>query len=171
MRGNTSDKTTLAGMLEKITARYGKERRIWIMDRGIPTEEDLGKMRRADPSVRIKESFRTLKDDLGMRPVFHQLDGRIEARVFISFLAYCLHVTLGQYNKKAATGLSSPSVLERLSEIQMLDVTIPATDGRELRMKRHTKPEKGPPAARPTRPPGKTGFIQRATLSGQGSLP
>jgi transposase len=301
MRGNTSDKTTLADMLGKITTRYGKERRTWIMDRGIPTEETLDQMRQSDPSVRylvgtpkgrltklekdlatkdwqevkddvhvkllnrdgelyvlarslprrckesamrrkklkaywarlkelqkrekltrdelllaigaakekagrnahrlvmlhlpasgeqataetfrieldrkklkatrrhegqyllrsnltgedpaelwrnyinlvrIEESFRTLKGDLGLRPVFHQLDGRIEAHVFISFLAYCLHVTLEQYNKKAATGLSSRSVLERLSEIQMLDVTIPATDGRELRMKRYTKPEK-----------------------------
>lgn len=92
--------------------------------------------------VRIEESFRTLKGDLGLRPVFHQNDNRIEAHVFISFLAYCLHVTLEQYNKKAATGLSSRGVLERMSEIQMLDVTIPATDGRELRMKRYTKPEK-----------------------------
>jgi len=301
MRGNTSDKTTLSDMLKKITDRYGKERRTWIMDRGIPTEETLDEMRQANPSVnylvgtpkgrltklekdlaakdwqqvkddvhvkllprdgelfvlarslprrskesamrrkklkaywarlkelqkrdklnrdelllaigaakekagrnahrlvilhlpdsaepitantfrielnreklkatrrhegqyllrsnltgkdpaelwrnyinlvRIEESFRTLKGDLGLRPVFHQLDGRIEAHVFISFLAYCLHVTLEKYNKKAATGLSSRSVLERMSEIQMLDVTIPATDGRELRMKRYTKPEK-----------------------------
>jgi transposase len=301
IRGNTSDKTTLADMLKKITDRYGKERRTWIMDRGIPTEEILGEMRQANPSVRylvgtpkgrltqlekdlaakdwqqvkddvhvkllprdgelyvlarslprrgkesamrrkklkaywvrlkelqnrgkltrdelllaigaakekagrnahrlvilhlpstgesvsaesfrieldrqklkatrrhegqyllrsnlsgedpaelwrnymnlvrIEESFRALKGDLGLRPIFHQLDGRIEAHVFISFLAYCLHVTLEKYNKKAATGLSSRSVLERMSEIQMLDVTIPATDGRELRMKRYTKPEK-----------------------------
>ena len=92
--------------------------------------------------MRIEESFRTLKGDLGLRPVFHQLDGRIEAHVFIRFLAYCLHVTLETYNKRAATGLSSRSVLERISEIQMLDVTIPATDGRKLRMKRYTKPEK-----------------------------
>ncbi len=92
--------------------------------------------------VRIEESFRTLKGDLGLRPVFHQLDGRIEAHVFISFLAYCLHITLEKYNKKAVTGLSSRSVLARMSEIQMLDVTIPATDGREVRMKRYTKPEK-----------------------------
>jgi transposase len=301
MRGNTSDKTTLADMLKKITDRYGKERRTWIMDRGIPTEETLAQMRQANPAVRylvgtpkgrltklekdlatkdwqqvkddvhvkllsrdgelyvlarslprrnkesamrrkklkaywarlkelqkrdkltrdelllaigaakekagrnahrlvilhlpgseeqitadtfrfeldreklkatrrhegqyllrsnltggnpaelwrnyinlvrIEESFRTFKGDLGLRPVFHQLDGRIEAHVFISFLAYCLHVTLEQYNKRVATGLSSRSVLERMSEIQMLDVTIPATDGRELRMKRYTKPEK-----------------------------
>jgi transposase len=301
MRGNTSDKTTLADMLKKITDRYGKERRTWIMDRGIPTEETLGQMRAANPSVRylvgtpkgrltklekhlaakdwqevkddvhvkllprdgelyvlarslprrckesamrrkklkaywarlkelqkrdkltrdelllaigaakekagrnahrlvilhlpaagkqvttdtfrielhreklkatrrhegqyllrsnlvgddpaqlwrsymnlvrIEESFRTLKGDLGLRPIFHQLDDRIEAHIFISFLSYCLHVTLEQYNKKAATGLSSRSVLERMSEIQMLDVIIPATDGRELCMKRYTKPEK-----------------------------
>jgi len=301
MRGNTSDKTTLADMLKKITGLYGKERRTWIMDRGIPTEETLEEMRHANPSVRylvgtpkgrltklekdlaakdwqevkddvqvkllprdgelyvlarslprrskesamrrkklkaywarlkelqnrtkltrdelllaigaakekagrnahrlvilhlpaakepvngetfrievdrqklkdtrrhegqyllrsnltgedpaelwrnymnlvrIEESFRTLKGDLGLRPVFHQRDGRVEAHIFISFLAYCLHVTLEKYNKKAATGLSSRSVLERMSEIQMLDVTIPATDGRELRMKRYTKPEK-----------------------------
>lgn len=301
MRGNTSDKTTLADMLKKITDLYGKERRTWIMDRGIPTEETLGEMRHANPSVRylvgtpkgrltkmekdlaakdwqevkddvqvkllprdgelyvlarslprrskesamrrkklkaywarlkelqkrtkltrdelllaigaakekagrnahrlvtlhlpaarepvngetfrieldrqklkntrrhegqyllrsnltgedpaelwrnymnlvrIEESFRTLKGDLGLRPIFHQRDERVEAHVLISFLAYCLHVTLEKYNKKAATGLSSRSVLERMSEIQMLDVTIPATDGRELRMKRYTKPEK-----------------------------
>ena len=92
--------------------------------------------------VRIEESFRTLKSDLGLRPIFHQLDDRIEAHVLISFLAYCLHVTLEQYNKNAATGLSSRAVLERLSEIQMLDVTIPATDGRSLHMARYTKPEK-----------------------------
>lgn len=301
MRGNTSDKTTLGDMLKKVTDRYGKERRTWIMDRGIPTEETLGQMRQAEPAVRylvgtpkgrltklerelatrdwqqvkedvhvkllsrdgevyvlarslprrgkesamrrkklkaywarlkelrqrenitrdelllaigaakekagrnahrlvtvhlpdagekvnagtfrfeldrmklratlrhegqyllrsnltgedpaelwrnyinlvrIEESFRTLKGDLGLRPIFHQLDGRIEAHVFISFLAYCLHVTLEKYNKKAATGLSSRSVLERMSEIQMLDVIIPATEGRELRMKRYTRPEK-----------------------------
>jgi transposase len=301
MRGNTSDKTTLADMLKKVTDRYGKKRRTWIMDRGIPTEDTLDQMRHANPSVRylvgtpkgrltklekdlatkdwqqvkddvhvkllsrdgelyvlarslprrnkesamrrkklkaywarlkelqkrdkftrdelllaigaakekagrnahrlvilhlpasgqqittetfrieldreklkdtrrhegqyllrsnltgedpaelwrnyinlvrIEESFRTLKGDLGLRPIFHQLDGRIEAHVFISFLAYCLHVTLEKYNKKSATGLSSRSVLERMSEIQMLDVTIPATDGRELHMKRYTKPEK-----------------------------
>ena len=66
----------------------------------------------------------------------------LKTLVVYRLLAYCLHVTLEQYNKKAATGLSSRSVLERLSEIQMLDVSIPATDGRQVRMKRYTRPEK-----------------------------
>lgn len=303
MRGNTSDKTTLHDMLAKITTQYGKERRTWIMDRGIPTEEVLAEMRAADPSVsylvgtpkgrltklekelaskdwaqvkdnvtvkllpkdnelyllarsiprrakeramrqkklkaywkrlrelqtrpslsrdqlllaigaakekagrnahrlvtlhlpeanqpvtpetfritldrkklkqvrlregqyllrsnltgedpallwknymnlvRIEESFRTLKSDLGLRPVYHQLDERIEAHIFISFLSYSLYITLERMTKTKAeaTGLSARSVLERMAEIQMLDLTIPTTDGRELKMSRYTKPEK-----------------------------
>lgn len=51
MAGNTSDKTTLKGMLQKIEAQYGKLQRIWIMDRGIPTEETLEEMRQSDPPV------------------------------------------------------------------------------------------------------------------------
>ena len=50
--GNTSDKTTLRDMLQKIEAQYGKANRIWVMDRGIPTEEVLAEMRAADPSPR-----------------------------------------------------------------------------------------------------------------------
>ena len=49
--GNTSDKTTLRDMLHKIEAQYGKANRIWVMDRGIPTEEVLAEMRAADPPV------------------------------------------------------------------------------------------------------------------------
>src|SRR5271165_565581 len=49
--GNTSDKTTLRDMLQKIEAQYGKANRIWVMDRGIPTEEVLAEMRAADPPV------------------------------------------------------------------------------------------------------------------------
>lgn len=92
--------------------------------------------------VRIEECFRSFKGDLGLRPIFHQLDQRIEAHVLISFLAYCLYVTLEKYNKGHAAGLSSRSVLARMSEIQMLDVIIPATDGRKVHMQRYTKPEK-----------------------------
>ena len=78
----------------------------------------------------------------GRTPSEHVAIAPVHLAPLDCFLAYCLHVTLEKYNKKAATGLSSRSVLERLSEIQMLDVTIPATDGRELGMKRFTKPEK-----------------------------
>jgi transposase len=49
--GNTSDKTTLRDFLARIEAQYGKAQRIWVMDRGIPTEAVLAQMRQADPPV------------------------------------------------------------------------------------------------------------------------
>ena len=45
--------------------------------------------------VQVEEAFQTLKGDLAIRPIHHQEPGRIEAHIFIAFLAYCLHVTLG----------------------------------------------------------------------------
>ena len=49
--GNTSDKTTLRGFLKKIETQYGKAQRIWVMDRGIPTEEVLSEMRASQPPI------------------------------------------------------------------------------------------------------------------------
>ena len=51
LAGNTSDKTTLGDFLAKIEKQYGKADRIWVMDRGIPTEETLAKMRASSPPV------------------------------------------------------------------------------------------------------------------------
>jgi len=291
--GNTSDKTTLRGFLERIERQYGKARRVWLMDRGVPTEEVLAEMRAADPpvfylvgtpkgrltrfqkrlidkpwqearpGVRVKllpqsdelyvfaqslnriakerairqrqlkrlwarlkqlstmsltreellmklgaarnqfrrawrlvvvevaadsaafsyrldrtklrqarsregryllrtnlveedpaklwshylllvvveEAFKNLKGDLAIRPIFHQLEVRIEAHVFIAFLAYCLHVTLGRRLHALAPGLTPRSVLEKFAAVQMIDVHLPTTDGRELLITRYTEPE------------------------------
>jgi transposase len=291
--GNTSDKTTLRGFLDRIEKQYGKARRIWLMDRGVPTEEVLGEMRTSDPPVqylvgtpkgrlsklekdlldqpwqaarpgvqvkllpqdgelyvfaesrdrvlkeramrrrqlkwlwarlkqisamtlsrqellmklgaarerahtawrlittdiaekeasfsfkldrsklrqarrregryllrtnlteddpaklwsyylqlvRVEEAFRNLKGDLAVRPIFHQLETRIEAHIFIAFLAYCLHVTLARRLNALAPGLTPRSVFEKFSAVQMIDVAIPTTDGRELQLTRYTEPE------------------------------
>jgi len=290
--GNTSDKTTLRAFLAKIEAQYGKAQRIWVMDRGIPTEEVLAQMRSCDPPVsylvgtpkgrltkletallslpwhqvrpgvdvkllakddevyvlaqsharidkeramrrrqlkwlwrrlaqlsrmnlsredllmrlgaakakaragwrlvtievakdaatftygldraklrhvrrregryllrtnmsgrdpsdlwqfyiqltEIEEAFKTLKDDLQLRPIHHQLEQRIEAHIFVAFLAYCLHVTLRARLKPLAAGLTPGAVLDKLAAMQMLDVHFPTTDGRTLILTRHTEP-------------------------------
>jgi hypothetical protein len=91
--------------------------------------------------VQVEEAFRTLKSDLAIRPIFHQRMERIEAHVFISFLAYCLYVTLGRQLKSLAPGLTSRSALEKFAAVQMVDVRIPTTDGRELLLTRYTQPE------------------------------
>jgi hypothetical protein len=91
--------------------------------------------------VEVEAAFRTLKGDLALRPIFHQDESRIEAHIFIAFLAYCLHVTLGQQLKRLAPGLTPRSVLEKFAAVQMIDVYIPTTDGRELSLTRYTQPE------------------------------
>jgi hypothetical protein len=89
----------------------------------------------------VEEAFRTLKSDLAIRPIFHQDPQRIEAHVFLAFLAYCLYVTLGRQLKAFAPGLTARSALEKFAAVQMVDVHIPTTDGRELLLTRYTEPE------------------------------
>jgi transposase len=297
MPGNTSDRTTLPAFLKSIEEHYGKARRIWIMDRGIPTKKDLEAMRQSDPPVQylvgtpkgslrryekkllelpwqkvregievkllqeekelyvlaqsqdrqkkeramrtrqlkwlwkrlkeiqgmkftskndlvmklgaakqqapsawrlakveigdsdsqpsfqfslqkkklrqvrrregryllrsnltqeapahlwhlyiqltqVEEAFKNLKGDLALRPLFHQNEGRIEAHIFVAFLAYCLHATLRRWLRDLAPGLTPRSVLDKFRALQMIDVHLPTTDGREVILSRYTQPEK-----------------------------
>lgn len=294
LAGNTSDKTTLADFLRKIEEQYGKAERVWVMDRGIPTEEVLAQMRQAQPPVKylvgtprgrltqyeqrlaqlpwqvaregvsvkllvedqelfvlaeskdrvnkeramrrrqlkalwqrlkklqtmklkrdellkklgaalheyptakrlvqttvaaqsaelsfalqkdklrqarkregryllrsnivsgsppeelwqyyiqlteVEAAFKNLKDDLALRPIHHQLEHRIEAHIFICFLAYCLQVTLRRRLRDLAPGLTARSVLEKFATMQMLDVHLPTTDQRTVILTRYTHPE------------------------------
>jgi transposase len=92
--------------------------------------------------TQIEEAFKNLKGDLAVRPIFHQLQKRIEAHILIAFLAFCLHATLRHKLRLRAPGLTPRSVLEQLSAIQMLDVHFPTTDGRWLIFCRYTSPNK-----------------------------
>ena len=89
--------------------------------------------------VEVEAAFKTLKADLELRPIHHQLERRIEAHIFVAFLAYCLHVTLRARLKPLAGGLTPRAVLDKLAAIQMLDVHFPTTDGRTLILRRHTE--------------------------------
>jgi transposase len=291
MPGNTADKSTLRSFLQKIETQYGKARRIWIMDRGIPTEDVLAEMREGDPPVyylvgtpkgrlgkleaellaldwqkaregvevkllpctgelyvlarsrdrvakeramrrrqlkklwarlaelkrqapsrdslllklgaakqqsptawrlvdiqvaqdgtlsycllkdklrevtrregryllrsnisaedpaeiwklymlltQVEEAFKNLKGDLAVRPVYHQCEQRIEAHIFVAFLAFCLHATLRYKLRQKAPGLTPRSLIEQLCAIPMLDVHFPTTDGRTLIFSRYTTP-------------------------------
>ena len=90
----------------------------------------------------IEQAFKELKGDLSIRPIHHQLEERIKAHIFISFLAYCLQVTLKARLKRCASGLTPRAVLEKFAAVQMLDVHFPTTDGREIVLTRYTQPEK-----------------------------
>ena len=92
--------------------------------------------------VFVEEAFRTLKGDLGLRPIYHHKPQRIEAHLFVAFLAYCLSITLRQRLKALAGGLMPRVVFDKLATILLLDVRVPTTDGRELLLVRRTEPEK-----------------------------
>lgn len=92
--------------------------------------------------VFVEEAFRTLKGDLGLRPIYHHKPERIEAHLFVAFLAYCLSITLRQRLKALAGGLMPRVVFEKLATLQLLDVRVPTTDGRELLLVRRTEPDR-----------------------------
>jgi hypothetical protein len=105
----------------------------------------------ADPAVlwsryvqltQIEAVFRSLKSELGIRPIFHRLEHRVDAHILIAFLAYSLQVTLRHRLMIHAPGLTPTAVMEKLASIQMIDVWVPTTDGRWLILPRYTQPEK-----------------------------
>jgi transposase len=92
--------------------------------------------------TQIESVFRSLKNELGIRPIYHQLEHRADAHVLIAFLAYCLQVTLKNQLMIHAPGLTPAAVFEKLATIQLVEVWIPMLDGRWLVMPRHTQPDK-----------------------------
>jgi hypothetical protein len=89
----------------------------------------------------VEQAFKELKSDLAIRPIHHQKDERIEAHIFVAFVAYCLQATLKQRLRTLAPGLTPRAVLETFAGIQMVDVHLPTTDGRHLVLSRYTEPD------------------------------
>ncbi len=182
MAGNTSDNKTLRSFLAKIETQYGKARRIWVMDRGIPTEEVLAEMRQSDPPVqylvgtpkgrltrlekhRIDKPWQEVREGVqvkllaedGELYVFAQSDDRrAKERAMRKRQMKWLWKRLRQLAAMEvsreeiasqrrlhplAPGLTARSALEKFAAVQMIDVHLPTTDGRELRLTRYTQPE------------------------------
>jgi Transposase DDE domain len=90
--------------------------------------------------IEVEQAFKELKGDLAIRPIYHQTDARIDAHVFVAFMAYCLQITLKQRLRSLASGLTPRSVLDKMAAIQMVDVHLPTTDGRTVVLSRYTEP-------------------------------
>ena len=146
---------TYALRRDKLRARRRREGR-YLLRTNLAGSDPAELWRYYIQLVQVEEAFKTLKGDLAIRPIFHQQESRIEAHVFIApvtapcvtlphphpFLAYCLHATLTQQRRPHARGLSARSVLEKFAAVQMIDVRIPTTDGREVVLTRYTEPER-----------------------------
>ena len=105
------------------------------------TGEDPAALWRHDMQLtEIEQAFKELKHNLAIRPIFHQLEQRIEAHIFVSFIAYCLLVTLKNLARPQAPGLTPRAIVEKFAAIQMVDLHVPTADGRHLVLARHTQP-------------------------------
>jgi len=85
-------------------------------------------------------AFRTLKSELAVRPFFHQIEPRVKAHILVAFLGYALWVTMKHLLRRSNSSLSPARAMALLSTIHSVDVVLPTTDGREIRLRRVTTP-------------------------------
>jgi transposase len=137
-----ADNATLSYRLDRAKLRRARRREGRYLLRTNLTDDDPARLWGLYLQlVSVEEAFKNLKGDLAIRPIFHQDRARIEAHIFIAFLAYCLHVTLGRRLHALAPGLTPRSVIEKFAAVQMIDLHVPTSDGRELLLTRYTEPE------------------------------
>lgn len=91
--------------------------------------------------VEVEAAFRNLKGDLGLRPIYHSKESRVEAHVFVAFMAYCLHVCLRGHLRGVAGGLTPRAVLEKFARMELIDVHLPLEGGKTLVLTRRTQPD------------------------------
>jgi len=134
---------TFSWRLRKNKLRQVRRREGRYLLRTNLVEEDPAKLWQYYTQLtQVEEAFKNLKGDLALRPLYHQKQDRIEAHIFVAFLAYCLHVTLHRWLRDLAPGLTPRSVLEKFAAVQMIDVHLPTTDGRHVILARYTQPER-----------------------------
>jgi transposase len=75
----------------------------------------------------VEAAFKNLKDDLRLRPIYHRLERRVEAHIFVAFIAYCLHVTLRARLKPLAGGRTARAMLDKFADIQTTSTSPPPT--------------------------------------------
>jgi hypothetical protein len=98
----------------------------------------------------IEQAFKELEGDLAIRPVHRQKEKRIESHILVAFPAYCLPVTLRNRLRVLGPGLTLRAALDKFPAIQMLDVHLTATNGRNHRLKSvGLAPSRRPPSVAP----------------------
>ena len=139
--GQAVTRATFSFKVGKVKLRQAEQRDGHYLLRSNLTAEDPALLwTRYIQLTQIEAAFRTLKSDLGLRPIYHRLERRVEGHIFVAFLAYCLQVTLKNRLQLHAPGLSPTAVLEKLATVQMIDVWIPTLDERWLVLQRYTQP-------------------------------
>lgn len=90
----------------------------------------------------VEEVFRTEKTELAIRPIWHQLEKRVQAHVLFSFLAYAMWKTLQTWMGRSGLGRGARTVIEEFAKIKAADVVLPTTAGRDVKLTCVTRPDK-----------------------------
>lgn len=90
----------------------------------------------------VEEAFKTEKTELAIRPIWHQLERRVQAHVLFSFLAYAMWKTLQTWMERSGLGRGARTVIEELARIKAADVVLPTTAGRDVKLTCITRPDK-----------------------------
>jgi len=90
----------------------------------------------------VEDAFRTGKSDLGLRPVFHQREGRVQAHIMVCFLALVMWRSLEMWLKGKGLGDCARQALKELETIHSMDVVLPVKDKAEIRLRLVSKPDK-----------------------------
>jgi transposase len=125
------------GRLRQVRRREGR----YLLRTNLTAHEPDALWRFYIQLTEVEQAFKEIKHDLAIRPIFHRTEERIEAHIFVAFLAYCLQVTLKAKLRTLAGGTTPREVIAKFKTMQMVDVHLPTTDGRELTLSRYTQPE------------------------------
>ena len=114
----------------------------YVLQTNIPDWKDGDVWRTYIQLTHVEDAFRINKSELDIRPVFHQKEKRVQAHIFVCFLAYVLWKILEGWQTRAQLGNSPRTILEEFTHIQSGDVVLPTTTGEQLRLRCIVKPEK-----------------------------
>ena len=89
----------------------------------------------------VEAAFRIQKSDLRIRPIWHQREDRVEGHILVCFLAYALWKTLEGWQARAGLGNSPNMLLTEMRRISCVDVMLPLTTGREMRIRCVARPD------------------------------
>ena len=91
--------------------------------------------------TQAEAAFRIQKDQLNVRPIWHQREDRVQAHILVCFLAFVLWKTLEMWQQRAGLGNSPRTILEELARIHSHDVVLPTTTHGQLRLRCVTQPD------------------------------
>lgn len=137
------------GKLKDLSIKYKKERVEWAekingkyLLRTNMTEDDPKKLWEMYMQLNQAETaFRMSKSDLGLRPIFHQREDRVQAHIFICFLALAMWKTLELWTDSKGLGKSPVKIMKEFKEIRSMDVVVPVKDRGNLRLRVIGKPD------------------------------